>query len=169
MEKVEFELQRYYKRWLYALPVLAADLLFAALMGHYLQGAMCCAVIVTVMVCSMSAYDRLTAKQRLFLTKGTLTVSGGRVKISAYGKEHEITDITELLGGTPTFFRSRCAVISADTPAGRVKLFSEPLDTEREFPDSTLSPVWKTLLESFPALTPVKKYGQETDLWYKKQ
>ena len=58
MEKVEFELQRYYKRWLYALPVLAADLLFAALMGHYLQGAVCCAFIVTVMVCSMRILGR---------------------------------------------------------------------------------------------------------------
>ena len=169
MKTIDFELQYYYKRWLFALPVLLANIILAALIGHYWQGKLCYVIIPIIMIGSMCAYYRFTEKSGFFRTKGSLTLDSSSVKISAYGNEYDITDITELLGSMPTFYRRRCAMISADTPAGRIKLFSEPLAMESEFTDSSLFPVWQALLERFSALTPVQKSGQITDFWYKKQ
>ena len=71
-------------------------------------------------------------------------------------------------GACRHFFRSRCAMIIITTPSGKIKLFSEPLAMDKEFSASTLHPVWKALVKSFPMLKPVEKFGQEADLWYKK-
>lgn len=169
MKTIDFELQYYYKRWLGALPVLIVNILLAALIGYHLQGALYYAAVLVLMVCSLNAYYKFTAKKGMFLTKGTLTIEDSKVRLSAYGREYELTDITELLGSTPTFYHSRCAMISADTSAGRIKLFSEPIPTDSRFSDSSLYPVWQSLLESFPALTPDKRFDQTADLWYKKQ
>ena len=169
MKTIDFELQYYYRRWLVLLPVLAVNVVLAALIGKYLDGALYYVVVVILMMGSMAAGYRVTGKMVCFRTKGVMNLEGGKVKISAYGREHEVKDITELLGSIPTFFRSSCAMIIVSTPAGKVKLFSEPLGMEKKFSDSTFYPVWKALLKSFPTLKPVEKFGQEADLWYRKQ
>ena len=169
MKTTDFELQYYYRRWLVLLPVLAVNVLLAALIGNYLDGALYFAVVLILLMGSMAAGYRFTEKKACFSAKGTLVLDGSTAKISAYGKEHEVKDITELLGSTPTFFHSRCAMIVVYTPDGKVKLFSEPLAMAKEFSDSTLYPVWKALLKSFPELAPVEKFGQEADLWFKKK
>ena len=168
MKTIPFELQYYYRRWLFALPVLIANVLLAVLTGNYLQGALYYIGTAVIMIGSLYIYYRFIERKGLFLTKGSLTLGGGTVKISAYGREYGITDVTELLGSTLRVYQQRCAMLSADTPAGRIKLFSEPLAAESGFSDSSLFPVWQALLESFPALTPVQKAGQTAVLWYRK-
>ena len=40
MKTIDFELQYYYRRWLALLPVLIVNLVLAALIGNYLDGAL---------------------------------------------------------------------------------------------------------------------------------
>ena len=135
MKTIDFELQYYYRRWLVLLPVMIVNVVIAALLGNILEGALYYVVVVILMLGSMTVGYRVTEKMACFRTKGSMVIDGGTVKISAYGREHEVTDITELLGSTPTIFHSRCAMIIVSAPTGKVKLFSEPLAMAKEFSD----------------------------------
>jgi hypothetical protein len=165
----EFAFQRYYKRWLGALPCLLLGFGFNALLeGLPLKPAVYCVLCAGFMMILLSIYYLLSETWKLFRGKGYYWVENDILHIQMDTKIYPIENITELFGDVKSVFHSRHAVLLIEMSQTTIKLFSTPLEPEQGFADSSLYPLYSRIRSRTDGLAPVPILGQEAKYWHKK-
>lgn len=173
MNRKEFKFQYYYRRWLFGLPCLVIGIVLSAILQNKFQSSvlyyLMSAMLIVVL---LSLYYTVTNGLKIFVGNGSYWLDGDSICVQINDKTYQISDVTELLGSTLSFFNSKCASLSVQWGGGKgetLKIFSVPLTPDREFKDSSVYPLYRLILEQSPDLERVKVMGQETDDWYQKK
>jgi hypothetical protein len=165
----EFSFQRYYKRWLGALPCLILGLGFNTLLERLpLKPAVYCVSCAGFMVILLSIYYLLSETWKVFRGKGFYWVEDNILYIQVGKKTYPIENVTELFGDVKSVFHSRHAVLLLEMGQTTIKLFSTPLGPEQGFAASSLYPLYSQIRSRADGLAPVQVLGQEMEYWHKK-
>jgi hypothetical protein len=106
--KKEFEFQRYYKRWLGALPCLAIAILLNILTELLsLNTAVYFILCVAIMFILLFVYYAISEKWKLFRGKGCYWIEADILHIQIDNKIYEISGVTELSGYEKSVYHSR--------------------------------------------------------------
>jgi hypothetical protein len=167
--KKEFEFQRYYKRWLGALPCLAIAIVLNFLLELLsLNKTAYFVLCVAIMFVLLFVYYAISEKWQLFRSKGYYWIENDILFIQVDNKTYKVTGVTELLGDVKSVYHSRYTVLLIEMGKTKIKLFSAPIEQEQTFQDSSLYPLYCLILSRAQDLEPVKVLNQDTEYWYKK-
>ena len=169
-EKIEFEAQHYYLKWLGALPAAAAAVLAEFMISRYVEagGLGFYLICLAVMTAALCIYYTVVDKLGIFRFKGYYTDRGGSVDIELGKKKYEVTDVNALLFGELKVFTGRYARVIIETPQGNVKIFGQPLGKKQKFSDSGLFPLSELILEKHSDLKPKMIMKEQAEGWYEK-
>jgi hypothetical protein len=168
--KKEFEFQRYYKRWLGALPCLAIAIVLNFLLELLSLNTTAYFVLcVAIMFVLLFAYYAISEKGELFRGKGYYWIENDSLFIQIDNKTYEIIGVTELFGQEKSVYHSKYTMIRIEMGKTKIKLFSAPIEQGQTFPDSSLYPLYCLILSRAQDLEPVKVLGQDTEYWYREK
>jgi hypothetical protein len=168
--KKEFEFQRYYKRWLGALPCLAIAIILNFLLELLSLNTTAYFVLcVAIMFVLLFVYYAISEKWKLFRGKGYYWFADNILHIQADNKIYEITGVTELLGQEKSVYHSKYTMLLIEMGKTKIKFFSAPIEQDQTFQDSSLYPLYCLILSRAQDLGPVKVLGQdaESEYWYR--
>jgi hypothetical protein len=123
---------------------------------------------VAIMFVLLFVYYAISEKWKLFRGKGYYWIENDILFIQADNKTYEITDVTELSGHVQSVYHSRYTMLLIEMGKTKIKFFSNPIEREQTFQDSSLYPLYCLILSGAQDLEPVKVLGQDTESWYKK-
>ena len=110
----------------------------------------------------LMALFSLTQNLKIFRGVGHCWREGDTVVIECGDKEYRITSVKEMIGGETRFFFAKSASLSITTDRDIFEVFSLPLDSDKQFEDSSVFPLCQFVLGSFPHLQSIELPGQKT-------
>lgn len=165
-----FRAQRYWLKWLCALPLLIPAGILEALLSMHMQSsvlfAVSCALIMGTLI---GVYYALADRCRLFWYEGTYTADADGVTVRLRNREYPVRDIREMFGDELNIFFNRYAYLVIETPEKKIKIYGERLHGEQGFADSALFPLMETLLAQHDELTPKIMLNTALEHWYVKK
>ena len=167
MEKIEFQFQYYYWRWICALPCLVLAILLNGVIIKLIQQEIWVYILCAIMmIIFMKLYYYFTQKYGWFNGKGYYWVEDKAVYIQMGKKTIKVDLVRELLGEVVEVYSNCCAMLFVDTGKKKYKLFSVQLENTKQFKASSIYGLDQLILDEFD-LQPVKVLNQKTDYWYK--
>jgi hypothetical protein len=122
-----------------------------------------CAVMLVTLSAGLNLYYKCTKNLRLFYKSGTYWVEDGIVYIQTHKKEHRIQNVVWLRGTTASVYGlAKSGMMVVQFGGGKVVLMSASIARNDRFSDSTLLPLFETILENNPDLVKDDKL----DFWY---
>lgn len=116
-------------------------------------------IIVSV---GLLALFSLTQNLKIFRGVGHCWREGDKLVIECGDREYRIVSVKEMIGGDTRFFFAKCSTLSITTDRDIFEVFSLPLDSDKQFEDSSVFPLCQFVLGSFPHLQSIELPGQKT-------
>lgn len=167
MAKREFIYQRWYLRMtgsflilplIFGLQLWLFDLLNIGRVNLLLS-----AVMLVTLSTGFNLYYKCTKNLKLFYKSGAYWVEDGIVYIQTHKKEHRIQNVVWLRGTTVSVYGlAKSGMMVVQFGGGKVVLMSASIARNDRFSDSTLLPLFETILENNPDLVKDDKL----DFWY---
>jgi hypothetical protein len=142
----EFQFQRYYFRWVCALPCLILAFAFNDVLSLFLKNSLAYLIVCTLFTLGLLAlYYFSTQHWAVFQGNGAYWMEEDTLCIQLGDKTHRITQVTRLTGSKQKVLRNRFVLLVIKTPHETIKLFSLPLENGQRFADTALYPLYVRL------------------------